>query len=140
MEDVAKSGPEHITSAFDQVIPITVNFTRLPERIVNSKSNVTGNSGANFCYLASDVIDILEPDEVRRELKIASKKLTGLGRVLPLCPDHRDKVRDKPCRECEVEMLRSAIRRAIDNAGGRESEWGERAERSFEILEAALAR
>ena len=104
------------------------------------KTDATGNSGAIACCLAPDVIDILEPDELRRELKIASEKLTGLGRQLPLCPDHRGKARDKPCRECEVEMLRSAIRRAIDNAGGRESEWGERAERSFEILESALAR
>jgi len=34
--------------------------------------------------------------------------------------------------------LLTAINEAIDNANGRESEWGERAEASFEILRSAL--
>jgi hypothetical protein len=29
----------------------------------------------------------------------------------PFCPDHRDKVHGKPCRECEVEHLRECLKR-----------------------------
>ena len=39
----------------------------------------------------------------------------------------------------DVQYLRGEIQRAIDYAGGRESEWGERAEAAFAILYAALA-
>ena len=45
------------------------------------------------------------------------KKLRLKARIvdrLPFCPDHRDKVHGKPCRECEVERLRAAIR--VDEA------------------------
>ncbi len=28
----------------------------------------------------------------------------------PFCPDHRDKVRGLPCRECEIERLRGLLR------------------------------
>lgn len=32
---------------------------------------------------------------------------------LPFCPDHRDKVREKECRECEIERLQGLIRQVI---------------------------
>ena len=32
-------------------------------------------------------------------------------RSFPFCPDHRDKVRHKPCRECEIERLNRVIER-----------------------------
>ena len=31
---------------------------------------------------------------------------------LPFCPDHRDKVKGKPCRECEIETLTRKLKRA----------------------------
>ena len=31
---------------------------------------------------------------------------------LPFCPDHRDKVKGKPCRECEIESLTRKLRNA----------------------------
>jgi hypothetical protein len=40
--------------------------------------------------------------------------------------------------EQENQTLRKAIERAIEIANGRESEWGERAEQAFGILEHAL--
>ena len=40
--------------------------------------------------------------------------------------------------ERENQKLRDAINEAIDNANGRESEWGERAETSFQILRKAI--
>lgn len=55
-------------------------------------------------------------DEIRRlreqlaarpseqELKVLRMKADAHDR-LPFCPDHRDKVAGKPCRECEVERL-----------------------------------
>lgn len=33
---------------------------------------------------------------------------------LPFCPDHRDKVAGKPCRECEIERLAKSLRKAND--------------------------
>lgn len=37
------------------------------------------------------------------------KRLRLKGRInrLPFCPDHRDKVAGKPCRECEIERLQA---------------------------------
>ena len=42
----------------------------------------------------------------------------------PFCPDHRDKVYGKPCRECEIEHLarivrqqRAALRMALGSGG-----------------------
>lgn len=34
--------------------------------------------------------------------------------ALPLCPDHRDKVRDLSCRQCTVESLKKSVDLAID--------------------------
>ena len=34
--------------------------------------------------------------------------------ILPLCPDHRDKCRDLPCRQCAVESLLKSVDLAID--------------------------
>lgn len=31
---------------------------------------------------------------------------------LPFCPDHRDKVAGKPCRECLIETMRGALDKA----------------------------
>lgn len=42
--------------------------------------------------------------------------------------------------KAEYERLAEAVRFAIDYAGGRESEWGERAEECFRILETAVSR
>lgn len=33
-------------------------------------------------------------------------------RSLPFCADHRDKVKGKPCRECEIERLRLMLKAA----------------------------
>lgn len=33
---------------------------------------------------------------------------------LPFCPDHRDKVGGKPCRECEIEHLQSLMAKGSD--------------------------
>jgi hypothetical protein len=50
---------------------------------------------------------------------VLAKKETAQLRLLiafqdrsPFCPDHRDKVAGKPCRECEIERLESIIDRA----------------------------
>jgi len=42
----------------------------------------------------------------RAELKLRRAQMARN----PFCPDHRDKVHGKPCRECEIEHLRSIIR------------------------------
>jgi len=48
----------------------------------------------------------------------------------------------KECRTLEIETqeLSEAMQLAIDYAAGRETEWGDRAVQSFDILESALAR
>lgn len=33
---------------------------------------------------------------------------------LPLCPDHRDKVKGKNCLQCRVEYLENSLRRVMD--------------------------
>ena len=50
-------------------------------------------------------------ERLTRDLKIATLKARVLDR-LPFCPDHRDKVAGKPCRECEIERL--TARRALE--------------------------
>ena len=59
---------------------------------------------------------IVRPDEVisdlrwrirRLELENDRRKFHLDG--MPFCPDHRDKVAGKPCRECENERLRRAL-------------------------------
>ena len=42
----------------------------------------------------------------RRGDRVRQKKGQAFMR-LPFCPDHRDKVAGKPCRECEIERLRA---------------------------------
>jgi hypothetical protein len=49
-----------------------------------------------------------ERDIVQRKADLADR--------LPFCPDHRDKVAGKECRECEVAKLRGALDRVIDKA------------------------
>lgn len=46
--------------------------------------------------------------------------------------------RAKDAERYKYVILADAVRRAIDHAGGRESEWGERAEECFRILERGL--
>jgi hypothetical protein len=41
-------------------------------------------------------------ERLEKDLRIARKKADAVDR-LPFCPDHRDKVAGKSCRECEVE-------------------------------------
>ena len=45
---------------------------------------------------------------LEKENKVLRLKAEGFDR-LPFCPDHRDKVRGKPCRECEIEWLRGGL-------------------------------
>lgn len=50
----------------------------------------------------------------RRELLADNAKLALKARLvdhLPFCPDHRDKVAGKPCRECEIERLTAIVER-----------------------------
>lgn len=42
---------------------------------------------------------------------------------------------DREQRKAELEVLKERVQEAIDFAGGHESEWGERAEHCFEMLE-----
>lgn len=42
------------------------------------------------------------------ELQLRRKQMASV----PFCPDHRDKVRHKPCRECEIEYLKRIIKAA----------------------------
>ncbi|GAG97044.1 unnamed protein product, partial [marine sediment metagenome] len=50
--------------------------------------------------------------------KAENKKLALKARAfdrLPFCPDHRDKVAGKPCRECEIERLQAALAKGDTN-------------------------
>ena len=42
------------------------------------------------------------------ENKVLKLKTRLLDR-LPFCPDHRDKVAGKPCRECQIEHLKRLL-------------------------------
>lgn len=50
-----------------------------------------------------------EERKQERELELRRAYMQSL----PFCPDHRDKVKGKSCRECEIERLKSVIRRII---------------------------
>jgi hypothetical protein len=39
------------------------------------------------------------------------------------CPDHRDKLKDKPCRQCEVEALTKSVDIAIDQLDPDMARW-----------------
>jgi len=56
---------------------------------------------------AADELDRLIEHNKRliQKGKLQSHYIDGL----PFCPDHRDKVSEKPCRECEIEHLRKII-------------------------------
>jgi len=47
-----------------------------------------------------------EADRLRKQLALKTRWLEGM----PFCPDHRDKVSGKPCRECRIERLEAALR------------------------------
>lgn len=47
----------------------------------------------------------IETNKMMAELQLRRAQMARL----PFCPDHRDKVRHLPCRECEVEHLRSLL-------------------------------
>ena len=65
--------------------------------------------GADEGYAANRVrIEALE-----KRVKIAEKKVAAFDR-LPFCPDHCDKVNGKPCRECRIEALVTAVREWVD--------------------------
>lgn len=49
----------------------------------------------------------LWPTQALSELDLRRRQMSRF----PFCPDHRDKVLGKPCRECEVERLRSEVAR-----------------------------
>lgn len=44
---------------------------------------------------------MIDSDKKLETLRLKAK----LADSLPFCPDHRDKVADKPCRECKIEQL-----------------------------------
>ncbi len=46
--------------------------------------------------------------DCQAELQLRRKQMS----MVPFCPDHRDKVRHKPCRECEIEHLKKLIKSA----------------------------
>jgi len=52
-----------------------------------------------------------EINRLRAELQIRKEQITRM----PFCPDHRDKVRGLPCRECEIERLNSIIKKLKGN-------------------------
>ncbi len=62
--------------------------------------------------------------------KLTSEEKQSLASVFP---PYRQLI--ESCRNAEIPRLENAIKQAIDHAGGRESEWGERAEECFVILE-----
>jgi hypothetical protein len=51
----------------------------------------------------------------QKQLREAAQLLRKLGLKaryvdrVPFCPDHRDKVAGKPCRECKIERLKQRI-------------------------------
>lgn len=73
--------------------------------------------------------------EYERLVRIAS----AVGECNPRdVPDHVFKAWQDTTSARNFRSLKEAIRVAVDHAGGRETEWGERAEKCFEILEDAL--
>ena len=54
-----------------------------------------------------------ENTKLKRENEILSLKSRIIDR-LPFCPDHRDKVAGKPCRECEVDRLQRRLDAATE--------------------------
>ena len=56
-------------------------------------------------------------EELGREAKILRKKVEAVER-LPFCPDHRDKVARKPCRECRIESLERVNAELLEAARG----------------------
>ena len=59
-----------------------------------------------LCGIARTALE--ENTKLKRENEILSLKSRIIDR-LPFCPDHRDKVAGKPCRECEVERLQRRL-------------------------------
>ena len=53
--------------------------------------------------------------KVKVELNLRREQMSRF----PFCPDHRDKVHGKECRECEVEHLRGCLKRLEWAADGR---------------------
>ena len=65
------------------------------------------------------------------ELRLRRRQMSRF----PFCPDHRDKVQGKPCRECEVELLhhlllaaKHLLKAATGPVGGPD-DWNETRER-----------
>lgn len=57
----------------------------------------------------SGLVPSKEERRQERELELRRSYM----QALPFCPDHRDKVKGKPCRECEIERLKGLIRHVI---------------------------
>lgn len=48
----------------------------------------------------------MKEESTERRIRVWKKKADILDNM-PLCPDHRDKVRGRPCLMCEIEKLQS---------------------------------
>ena len=60
-------------------------------------------AGALLSYIGVTTFDAARKEVAKLRLK--ERAHDGL----PFCPDHRDKVAGKPCRECEVERLAALV-------------------------------
>ena len=62
-----------------------------------------------------DCLDKMVPSDLRtlvaelERLRLEVAKRREIMNRSPFCPDHRDKVAGLPCRECEIERLRSLL-------------------------------
>ena len=76
-----------------------------------------------------------ELEQLRAESATPAKH--PLGNAVPCdnCGEHFARA-----LEIETQELAEAMQLAIDYAAGRETEWGDRAVQSFDILESALSR
>jgi hypothetical protein len=66
------------------------------------------NHGITIIKLKEDMKELeAELVKVKVELNLRREQMSKF----PFCPDHRDKVNGKECRECEVEHLRGLLKR-----------------------------
>lgn len=83
------------------------------------------------------------PDNTRPTVpRSSSATLVAALRILAAEVQSGDGVANACIAEAaeRIEQLDAAIREAVEYAGGREAEWGERAEECFAILERAVGR
>lgn len=64
----------------------------------------------------AEAADRLEEIEkaISREKKISEIRGDFMNR-LPFCPDHRDKVKGSPCRECRIERLENGLQSIVSH-------------------------